>query len=530
MKLLQKAKAILQFNKTPSLSLPDKNRLTKIANITSIFILALLLLGFFVKGATGNPIYYQTEHDKGITGPFEAPNSTSRYALTEALAENHTVLLTREQAIFSLPDVVFFEQKYFSVFMPGISFIGVPFYLLGEKFGLQQLFAYFSVTIFAFFNMFLVARIAYKLGANTYASLLGGFLFLFATNELSYGLFYTQHATSVTFLLLSMLIVLGKPSIMKNILFGFFAGVSLLLDVPNLIMLLPTGLALLVSHISVQKEHTNTKFSFNTKLIAVLIGIIPFIVVMAWYNFATAGSFTKLAQSLGQVEHIDQEVGSVPPDRKTATSDDILPFTPKNQLTGTAVLLLGDERSISFYNPVVLLGVLGIIYLYKRRQKGIAANILAGTVLLNIILYSMFGDPWGGWSFGARYLIPASAVLCIGIALAIQAYKKNLWFVILFGITAFYSIFINTVGALTTSLVPTKVDALNATPDMMYNYLYNIQFVSHNKLSSLLYNLLFSNIPAWIFVGVVAVIIMLTTVTLYIFAYKSHDVYKEETQ
>jgi hypothetical protein len=528
MKLLQKALSFFHFKKTPGIALPDKNHLTRVANITSIVILAFLLLCFFVKGASGNPIYYQTEHDKGITGPFEGPNSTSRYALTEAFAENNTVLLTREQAIFSLPDVVYYQDKYFTVFMPGISFIGVPFYLLGKNFGLQQLFAYFSVTIFAFLNMFLVARIAYKLGANLYASLLAGFLFLFATNQLSYALFYTQHATSVAFLLCSILIALNKPSVIRNILFGVLAGMSLLLDVPNLILLLPTAVALLISHIHVQKEHAGTKFSFNTKLFAALIGIIPFIVFMAWYNFQTAGSYTKLAQSLGQVEHIDQEVGTVPPDQKTATSDDILPFTPKNQLLGTAVLLFGDERSISFYNPVVLLGVLGIIYLYKKRQKIVAANILAGTVLLNIVLYSMFGDPWGGWSFGARYLIPASAVLCIGIALAIQAYKKKLWFVVLFGITAFYSIFINTVGALTTSLVPTKTDALNETPHLLYNYLYNIQFVNQNKLSSLIYNLLFSNVPSWIFVGVVAAIIMLTTVTLYVFAYKSHDTYKEE--
>jgi hypothetical protein len=356
---------------------------------------------------------------------------------------------------------------------------------------------------------------------------LAGFVFLFATNELSYALFYTQHATSVFFMLLCILIVMSKRTVLKTALFGLLAGASLLLDVPNLILLLPMGIALLLSHLAVQKEETGVKIAFNAKLFTILLGLIPFIVLMAWYNIHTTGGYTKFAQSLGQVEHLDQDVDKqVEP--RTATSGYLLPFTPKVQIVGAYTLLLSDERSITVYNPIVLLGIFGIIYLYKRKQKIVIANILTGVILLNVVLYSMFGDPGGGWSFGARYMIPACAMLCVGLAVAIQVYRKKLWFVILFGITAFYSIFVNVVGALTTSLVPTKIDALNSNPHLMYNYLYNIQLVNQNKISSLVYNLLFSNIPSWIFVCVVMAIIMLTTAVLYVVAYKFRETHKEE--
>src|SRR6185436_9301842 len=109
-----------------------------------------------------------------------------------------------------------------------------------------------------------------------------------------------------------------------------------------------------------------------------------------------------------------------------------LPFVTKVQLVGAYTLLLSDERSVPVYSPVVLLGIFGIVALYKKRQKIAAANILAGTILVNLLLYSMFGDPWGGWSFGPRYLIPSLAMLCIGLALAMQIYRKKLWFILLF--------------------------------------------------------------------------------------------------
>src|SRR3989344_3081698 len=119
--------------------------------VTILFTILVLSLG--VKGQSGNPIYFQTEKNKMVTGPFESSNSTSRYALVESIVENRSLTFTEEQAQFAAPDLVSSNGKLFSIFTPGVSFVGVPFYMLGKLFGTPQLFTYFSTIIFALLNV-----------------------------------------------------------------------------------------------------------------------------------------------------------------------------------------------------------------------------------------------------------------------------------------------------------------------------------------------------------------------------------------
>src|SRR5579883_1248423 len=92
-----------------------------------ILFLCLIALAFFIKGQVGNPIYYQNELNTQVGGPFEVSNSTSRYALTEAIVTKHTFFLTPELARFSAPDVSYYNGKFFSLFTPGVSFFSIPF-------------------------------------------------------------------------------------------------------------------------------------------------------------------------------------------------------------------------------------------------------------------------------------------------------------------------------------------------------------------------------------------------------------------
>ncbi len=492
-------------------------RKTKYSNLFILMLAAFFMLAFFIKGNQGKPLAYQIQKDTNVGGPFESSNSTSRYALTEAIVEHHTFFLTKEEARFASPDLVYHNGKFLSIFMPGISFIGTPFYLLGNKFGLPQLFTYFSVTLFAFIDIFLIARIVYKLGGNLYASFLAGFLFLFGTNALSYSLFYTQHATSVMFLLLCFLTAMDERTVVKNVLFGIFAGISLLLDIPNVILLVPLGLYIVSKHFTANTEDTKIQFSFNTKIIAILFGLLPFLCVTAWYNFQTTGSYTKLGQSIGRTDYqrINEKTKSTP---KHVASSQVLPFLPRNQIGGIYTLVLSDERSWLFYSPIVLLGIFGIRSLYKEKKKTGLTNVIVGTILINILLYSMFDDPWGGWAFGPRYLIPGAAMLCIGLGIAIQKYKRNIWFVILFAVTAVYSLTINTIGALTTSAIPPKVEAIHFIQPIPYTYLYNINLLKENRMSSLIYNVVFSHLQGWIYSLTLAAILLLITLCLYYLA------------
>lgn len=468
--------------------------ISKYIGVTVVLILSLAVLAFFVKGDAGTPVAYQTLTDPqtNVAGPYESSNSRSRYVLTESLVKNNSATLTEHQASFASPDVSYYNGKFFSIFMPGISFIGVPFYMLGNLYNMPQLATYLSVTFFGFLSLVLVALISSKLGVNKYASILAGFIFLFATNALSYSVFFTQHVTSAAFMLLGLLAVIGKPNIRNAVLFGAAFGMGLLMDVPNVILMFPMGIAFLVRYFSASKTAQKIKLHINPRFLMALFGLLPFIAVLGWYNLQTTGTYTKIGQSVGQSTYFMDKMSDAAKAAVEAQAP-LVPFNPRSQMTGFYTLLISDERSWLFYSPVVLLGVFGIAILYREEKRRLIANTIAGTILLNIVLYGMFHDPWGGWSFGARYLIPAAAMMCIGLGVAMQHFKAKLWFMISFNLLAIYSLGVSVLGALTTAAIPPKDAAAHLLSPIPYTYEYNFQLAQDNVLSSLVYNVVLRN-------------------------------------
>jgi hypothetical protein len=73
----------------------------------------------------------------------------------------------------------------------------------------------------------------------------------------------------------------------------------------------------------------------------------------------------------------------------------------------------------------------------------------------------MWGDPYGGWAFGSRYLIPTYALLAVGIAFGFSHLNKNWIWLTLFTILFAYSAGVNTLGAITTSTIPTQGEVLS---------------------------------------------------------------------
>src|SRR3989344_565006 len=184
------------------------NMLKSLSTITFVPVMVLLIMLVFKSGGA---------QSGRLGGPFESSGSTSRYALTAAIVEDHTLYFSPDRAKFASPDVAKLHGHYFSLFPPGVSFVGVPFYWLGKQLGIPQLATYTSTLILAVFNAWLVVKLARKLGAGVFSSLVSGLLFLFATNALTYALTFTQHHLSTTLILLAMLSALGKRSWLNNL-------------------------------------------------------------------------------------------------------------------------------------------------------------------------------------------------------------------------------------------------------------------------------------------------------------------------
>ncbi len=469
-------------------------------NFKYIFILITLILTaaymlFFTKGYAGSTVIFQNDYNTQVLGPFEASNSTSRYALTEAIAKHKTFIFNETQARFSSPDVSEYNGKFFSTFTPGVSFIGVPFYLLGNLFGLPQIFTYFSVLIFSVINLFLVAKLAGKFGANLYASILSGFVFSFATNALPYAQTFTQHAMSATFTLLALLNALQKRTIINNILLGIYSGAGLLIDIPNLIITAPIILYVLFSHIDVKKINEKVNIKLKLAGLSILIGVIPFIILFGIYNFETTGSYTIIGQTIGRSEHFSFQSSNPNnlPNKQVDNKEEKnylinVPFQTRKQINGYYTLLFSNERSWIYYSPVILLGILGLILAYRNPKSSTIARLGACVVLINIVTYAMFIDPWGGWAFGPRYLIPSAAVLAGGLGYLLLKWAKKPVFIIIFFLLFTYSVGISVLGALTTNSIAPKVEAEQFKPAIPYTYEYNLKFIDNNRSGNLLYN------------------------------------------
>jgi len=72
----------------------------------------------------------------------------------------------------------------------------------------------------------------------------------------------------------------------------------------------------------------------------------------------------------------------------------------------------------------------------------------------------MWGDPWGGWAFGSRYLIPAYAILAIFLSSVLTRWNRKLLFILLIYPVLIYSVGVNMVGALTSNRNPPKIEIL----------------------------------------------------------------------
>lgn len=438
-----------------------------------------------------NQLRFQEEYPRYIESPYESSNTTSRYALVRSIIDNHTIFLNDELAQFASPDLSYSQNKYLSIFMPGISLLAAPLYYLGKIVKLPQLISFLLNPIFAIATFFIIISINKKLGNEVRYGVVGGMIYLFGTNALVYTQTLTQHIIS-TFLLLSLLnISLSKISIFKNILVGLIAGLLLLIDIPNVFIALPFGIHILLKHFKTNNKNTS-KIRINLKLFAILIGLIPPMFLLLKYNQLATGSFTKIGQSLGRTTY-EESIQGKPIVDVSNQSDNVYQtsgvLTSRRILRGLNVLVINKERGIIYYEPIVIIGLLGLfIQIHKTQRVRNAASTALASVVICILTYAMFGDPWGGWSFGPRYLIPVAGLLSAFSGTVIKAFRQNLLVMFTILIMFGYSTYVNLLGVITTASIPPKHEAEALIEPIPYTYKYNIDLLAANRSSNMLYN------------------------------------------
>ncbi len=501
------------------------NILSKLGNVIILFFV-IIVVTITIKGSSDIK-YYQNNIDTRMFGPFETSNNSSRFALTEAIVKNKSLFLSDELASVASPDLTKINGKFITIFTPGISFMGLPFYYLGYKFGYPQISTYLLSSFISIINIYLIANILLKLKMNKWISIFCGLIYLFATNSLSYSNSFNQHQVSTFLLLLSILLSIKPITYLNNLIFGIIYGIAILVDIPNALLLLPILTYQACRNVRVIPEKKIYSLKINTSILLIVMGLLPSMFLFGWYNRSVTGDYLKLGQVYGRYIYTNTRIEDVVEISKKKDKSEFKQFDSRRLLSGLTVLLFSRDRGIVVYSPIFIFGIVGMIIASKRKNNYLNI-ILLSTVIMNLIVYSLFNDPWGGWAFGPRYLIPSNAILSLLIAFTINKYYKNLLFISILGIVLIYSVSINVLGALTTQLVPSSVQLPFLTGKVSDTFLYNYSFLKSNMSSSLFYNLLLAdhiNFANFVAIVVIAMIIFFGVIYLLILKdkNKSHE-------
>ena len=464
--------------------------LTLILTFFCISILALAL-----RGNAGSPNSEELNRNYwSDDGPLELSPERGRYALLYSVLEDKSVHFSLAIARFTTPDLGYVNGKFASLFAPGVSYLVMPGYLLGKYFGYSQVGAFAVISLFALANVFLVRAIAIKLEAGKLAATIASLIFLFATPAFAYAVSFYQHHVSAFLILLSVYTLLRFNNVWSLGIIWVLCASSILVDYPNLFLMLPIGVFALGRFIYIKSKETPTISIKPLGFLTLLTVVFP-LSFFLWFNKISYDNPWQFSGTIEAVKALDEQglpidLYTTPPiEPQTpgqSEKSSIRFFNPRDLLTGFNIHIVSPDRGVIFYTPVMLLGLIGAVISFRNKDKFFP--VLVGIIGFNILLYSMWGDPYGGWAFGSRYLIPSYAILSIFLAIALTRFAKNKILILFFLVLAIYSIVVNALGAITTSRNPPKVEAVSLSQvtgrQEKYTYERNWEYLLDNKSKS----------------------------------------------
>ncbi len=131
--------------------------------------------------------------------------------------------------------------------------------------------------------------------------------------------------------------------------------------------------------------------------------------------------------------------------------------------TGLVGFLLSPGKSIFLFSPPILLALAGLPKLW-RRDRGLAL-VAAATPLVYLLFFATYTQWEGGYSYGPRYLVPALALLGLGIGPALETASRRMWRLAVAVFVA--GVLVQAIGVTTSFL---QADVAGAYYDAQYNY------------------------------------------------------------
>lgn len=467
----------------------------------ALYILFIVVVGavFYtltLRGVYGNPDQNAIKNNLDrATKPFELSPERGRYALVASLAENHSFALSQTLADAVYPDVGYYQGRFYTYFVPGISLLALPFYMIGAHYNLAQVFSFSVIPIITILTLIFLFKIAYDIfKLPLWMSLFAPFVFAFASTSWSYAITLYQHQVTTFFIISSFYAVWKYKqktawSSLWAILVWFNYGYAIFIDYPNVILMLPIIIYFLITSFEKIQQNGVIKVSFRLAFVYSSLFFILLTIMHGYYNYTQFGDWKRLSGSLLGYKAIkEQHLFETANTKKIAQFENAkqpLNFFKEDLLpNGMYTLIASTDRGILFYSPIFLLALLGIFSTLSKLN--LETGVLISIILVNFCVYASFGDPWGGWAFGPRYLIPSMAVLSLFVVLWLSNIKFTIHSKILAFFYFIYSSAIALLGALTSNAVPPKIEADYL--GMKYNFLLNVDYLKSQQSGSFIYN------------------------------------------
>lgn len=493
--------------------------------IAAIVLLGSSMYALTLRGELGNPASQDFKNNLDQSArPFELSPERGRFVHVASLSENGTYALSTDWAEVAYPDVGISKGQYFSFFAPGVAYLVFPFYELGKQYNLGQV-AVFSVeslmSLITLIFLFKIGRQIFKL--PIFASFFAVLVFAFASTAWSYSITLYQHAFTACFMVTAYYAAWKFVKTDNNYSWLYAAYVwaayalAIAVDYPNAILLLPIMIYLAANTFKINRVHEGWSFSIRFAAIFTFAAFMIITGFHLWHNSHYFGNWRQLSGGLESYRH-PEDLEGVQSALTHSTKNVVGFFTERHVPEGFYVLMFSDERGLLFFSPIFILALAGIALMLIRKKTGFGIPteyILAITLILtNILLYSSWGDPWGGWGFGPRYLVPAMAWLSLFVGMFISEGKHLLGKKFLALVLFLYSLSIALLGALTTNAIPNKSEGL-LLPAKQYNFLMNLDFLHDGKSGSFLYKTYFSEWLTlmgyyWLIYMIIAVVALLT--------------------
>lgn len=464
--------------------------------LTIFSVLTLSLFVLTTRGHVGNPTPHQIEFEYSPAGePFESSQERSRYAIILSMINDRTFAIDN-YASMGTPDIGKINGHYFSFFPPGASIIAVPFYLLGLKLNLAQVLVFSVSTIFSILTMLLLVKMGRKIGLSTASAVFAAIAFGFATNAWGYSVTFYAHLISAFFVLCGTYFTVFHKGWKEALLFWLTYAVASFIDFPNLFIFLPMAVFQGLLAFRVYEKTNGFVLQIQWRYILTPFLFIFLMFGYAYYNYVNFGSMTRLSNTIPRVMDLKDEVKARPESGREAVGA----LNTRNMLEGFHSFIVSQDRGLLVYTPVVVLALFGIGVL--KRERKVVEIFLVMTPLTCLVLYTMFGDPYGGWAFGSRYIIAVLPQLCLLAAVGLDRFHKKLLIKLLYTIVFLYSAGVCLLAPLTTNVIPPFVEARYV--GLKYDYRFNITMLNKNEVNSLLYRLVFSkHLTGWQYYAVV---------------------------